>query len=66
MSDLISKAEQGDADFQYRLAKLYKKGRGVPQDFQAAFQWYRKAADQGDAEAIRFLEKGRRKNGVIS
>jgi hypothetical protein len=30
---------------------MYAEGRGVPQDFQAAVQWYRKAAEQGDADA---------------
>lgn len=28
-----------------------ERGRGVPQDYTAAAEWYRKAAEQGDAEA---------------
>jgi hypothetical protein len=30
---------------------MYAKGRGVTQDEQQAVIWYRKAADQGDADA---------------
>jgi TPR repeat protein len=30
---------------------MYVKGTGVVQDFRAAVRWYRKAAEQGDAEA---------------
>jgi hypothetical protein len=35
-------AEQGEAK-----AHMYGAGRGVPQDYAAAVNWYRKAADQG-------------------
>jgi hypothetical protein len=28
---------------------MYKNGFGVPQDYKEAVEWYRKAADQGDA-----------------
>jgi len=30
---------------------MYKKGKGVPQDFAEAMKWYRLAADQGNASA---------------
>ena len=30
---------------------MYSNGQGVPQDYVEAARWYRKAADQGDAEA---------------
>ena len=30
---------------------MYRFGQGVPQDYAQAVQWYRKAADQGDADA---------------
>ena len=30
---------------------MYDKGQGVEQDSKKAFKWFRKAADQGDAEA---------------
>ena len=33
-------ADQGDADAQYWLGRLYEEGRGVPQDFEEAHMWY--------------------------
>jgi TPR repeat protein len=44
-------AEQGDANAQYELARLYYQGEGVPQNYAEAFDWYRKAADRGNAKA---------------
>jgi TPR repeat protein len=41
------RAEQGDSNAQYDLARLYYQGKGVPQDYAKAAGWYRKAADQG-------------------
>lgn len=41
-------AEQGDAQAQRYLGRMYYKGQGVPQDYQEALNWYRKAAKQGD------------------
>jgi TPR repeat protein len=34
---------------------MYSSGRGVPQDDAQAVEWYRKAADQGNADAQFFL-----------
>ena len=44
-------AEQGYADAQYNLAKIYYLGKGVKQDFVNAKKWFEKAAKQGHAEA---------------
>lgn len=44
-------AKQGDANAQTNLARLYRDGLGVAQDYQEAAKWYRKAADQGHAGA---------------
>ena len=33
------------------LATLYAEGQGVPQDFTQAAEWYRRAAEQGLADA---------------
>ena len=44
-------AEQGDADAQYNLGSMHKKGRGVPQNYKEAVKWYRLAAEQGLVEA---------------
>jgi len=30
---------------------MYEKGLGIPQDYAQAVNWYRKAANQGDADA---------------
>ncbi|MDE4699642.1 SEL1-like repeat protein, partial [Klebsiella pneumoniae] len=44
-------AEAGDAKAQYNLGVAYATGQGVRQDNRTAVEWYRKAADQGDATA---------------
>ena len=46
-------ADQGRADAQFNLGRMYDRAQGVPQDFIAAVGWYRKAADQGH-EASQF------------
>ncbi len=40
-------ARDGDAFAQRNLGHLYRLGRGVPQDFAVAANWYRRASDQG-------------------
>jgi len=42
-------AEQGVAEAQHNLGLRYENGRGVPQDYEEAVKWYRKAAEQGIA-----------------
>ena len=44
-------AEQGHAIAQYRIGRMYNKGRGVRPDIAEAAKWYRKAAEQGHANA---------------
>ncbi|MGI9250836.1 MAG: tetratricopeptide repeat protein [Pseudohongiellaceae bacterium] len=44
-------AEQGDADAQYDLGRVYYSGKGVPQDYAEAARWYQLAAEQGHADA---------------
>jgi TPR repeat protein len=44
-------AEHGDAGAQYDLGWKYFKGEGVPKDDVQAVAWFRKAADQGHANA---------------
>jgi hypothetical protein len=44
-------AEQGIAEAQFNLGKMYNSGEGVPRDYVEAAKWYRKAAEQGIAEA---------------
>lgn len=45
-------AEQGDARAQTRLGECYWYGRGVQEDKQTALMWYKKAAEQGNNEAM--------------
>lgn len=49
---LKEKAERGDVAAQADLASCYEHGKGTPADLDLAFEWYRKAADSGDALAI--------------
>ena len=44
-------AEQGDAEAQFNLGHMYRKGQGVRQDDKTALKWFRLAAEQGHAEA---------------
>ena len=50
-------AEQGLANAQFNLGVMYHKGRGVPQSYEEAAKWFRKAAEQGDTKAIQALGK---------
>ena len=43
--------ESTDVAGQFRLGRMYMLGRGVPPDQAQATFWYRKAAEQGHAEA---------------
>ena len=45
-----ARAEQGDAEAQFKLGRMYAKGEGVPQDYVQAVAWFRKAAEQGNAK----------------
>ncbi len=51
ISILRPPAEAGDAGAQYHLGETYRTGRGVPQSYELAGKWYRRAADQGNAKA---------------
>ena len=44
-------AEQGNAEAQNNLGKMYQFGIRVSQDYKEAIKWFRKAAKQGDADA---------------
>lgn len=51
----LEAAEQGDADAQYSLGKLYAEGSGVNQNFSEALQWWLKAASHGERSAMKAL-----------
>ena len=44
-------ADQGDAEAQHILGRMYYSGDGIAQDLAEAVRWCRKAAEQGHAEA---------------
>src|ERR1700730_13146340 len=46
-----ARAEQGDANAQFTLGKMYANGQGMGRDYAEAVRWLRKSAGQGDAEA---------------
>ena len=49
---LQERAERGDADAQFNLAKMYEAGRGGrKRDYTEAERWHRKAAEQGEPYA---------------
>jgi len=51
ITELKSKAEDGDVQAQLALAKAYHLGEGVPKDDEQAVHWWEKAAEHGDASA---------------
>jgi TPR repeat protein len=44
-------AEQGSADAEAGIGRLYSLGWGVPQSYQEALKWFQKAAAQGNGFA---------------
>jgi TPR repeat protein len=55
MKELTPLAQQGNADAQLFLGKMYMSGQGVPRDADLALKWFKAAADEGNAEAQFFL-----------
>ncbi len=51
IADIRSRANAGQADAQNELGLRYNEGRGLPQNFALAKDWFQKAADQGHAGA---------------
>lgn len=56
-SQTLKAAEQGDADAQYNLGWMYRKGKGVDKDYAKAAYWYTQAVEQGDKDAQAALKK---------
>jgi len=50
-------ANQGDAQSQFFLGKMYDKGYGVTENDRTAIKWYRKAAEQGQVDAVNRLKE---------
>lgn len=56
-AEMKHKAEQGDAEAQFRLGALLFDGTGTKKDEEEAAKWCRKAAEQGHVAAMRTLAK---------
>jgi len=57
--ELISKAAEADhVPAQTELARMYRNGDGVDQDFGQMMVWYERAADNGDVGAQLFVADG--------
>ena len=41
-------ADRGDAYAQYRVGRMYARGRGAPRDYRKAYFWFSVAAASGD------------------
>lgn len=51
IQDMQRACLDGEADQCVDVGEAYYEGKGVPQDFSKAVEWYRKGAEQGDATA---------------
>lgn len=47
----LPQAQAGDPEAQTYTGEIYAKGQGMPSDYKAAAEWYRKAAAQGNSRA---------------
>ena len=56
VSELLKKAEQGDADAELRLGSAYCSRDGVEKSSSEAEKWWQRAAAHGSAGAARCLE----------
>jgi TPR repeat protein len=49
--ELVSVAEAGRAEAQYKVGVIYENGQGVEDNCMAAARWYKLSTDQGYAKA---------------
>ena len=55
-TELVKKAESGDALAQLNLGSFFYHGQGVGKDEKEAVKWYTKSAEQGNETAKYALE----------
>jgi TPR repeat protein len=62
LTQILSRANGGEAESQFQLGQMYYSGREVPEDHSAAYQWILKAAERNHPQAqallASFFEKG--------
>ncbi|OQW33498.1 MAG: hypothetical protein A4E19_03650 [Nitrospira sp. SG-bin1] len=51
VGDILKRAQAGDPNAQNELGILYSEGRGLPENYSEAKDWFKKAAHQGHAGA---------------
>lgn len=51
VGEVLKQAQAGDPNAQNEVGILYSEGRGLPQNYLEAKDWFKKAADQGHAGA---------------
>lgn len=57
LKDIISEAEKGNVAAQKDLAFLYEVGFQMESNKKLALEWWKKAADQGDKEAVEKVQE---------
>ena len=50
-SELLRLAHLGNADSQFRVGEIYRKGEGIEKDSKEAAKWLLKASEQGNPQA---------------
>ncbi len=51
LNKTLAAAEKGDAEAEFMLGRAYDSGKGVAADAKKALEYYRRAAEQGNAKA---------------
>lgn len=49
---LLARANNGDAEAQFSIGKMYDEGENVTQNKRVAIEWYNKSATQGNKDAL--------------
>jgi len=57
VKELLTLAEQNDAEAQHQLGKMYSFGMGVPKNYVLAYKWWNLSAAQGDKNAAEARDK---------
>jgi TPR repeat protein len=57
MQSFREAADANHRDAQYRLARIYLEGDGVPKDVAAGNAWMKRAADNGQPEAVKAMRE---------
>lgn len=61
----LAYAQAGDARRQYQMGVMCYYGDGMPQDYEAAIEWWKKAAEQGNYDAqVSLVNAYRKGTGV--